>query len=104
LIFFWRPRIQFQAGEDQARARKINSVLIVTACNRVDNCIAGLDAGEDDCMTKPSVLGALTIDALARPRCLHGARRKWRFGIPLPSRAGYPAGWSAPPWVRLRKH
>lgn len=81
----------------QARARKIKTVvLIVTARDRVNDRIAGLDAGADDYMVKPidldelaarlraidrrksgrtdelRVLGALTIDALARTVTLHG--------------------------------
>ena len=81
----------------QARARQINSgVLIVTARGRIDDRIAGLDAGADDYMVKPidleelaarlraidrrqgsrsgavHVLGALTIDSLAGSVMLDG--------------------------------
>ena len=81
----------------QARARKIKGViLIVTARDRVNDRIAGLDAGADDYMVKPIDLdelsarlraidrrvsgrhdeqrsfGALTIDGLTRVVTLHG--------------------------------
>ncbi len=81
----------------QARARKITSgILIVTARGRIDDRIAGLDAGADDYMVKPidldelaarlraidrrqgertsslHVLGALTVDSLGQTVTLHG--------------------------------
>ncbi len=44
----------------QARARKITSgILIVTARGRIDDRIAGRDAGADDDMVKPSDLEEL---------------------------------------------
>ena len=81
----------------QARSRKIDSgILIVTARGRIDDRIAGLDAGADDYMVKPidleelaarlraidrrqggrishvQRLGGLAIDSLARTVTLHG--------------------------------
>ncbi len=81
----------------QARARKVSSViLIVTARDRINDRIAGLDAGADDYMVKPidleelsarlraidrrisgrhdelRVFGALTIDGPARVVTLRG--------------------------------
>ena len=81
----------------QARARKVRSViLIVTARDRINDRIAGLDAGADDYMVKPidldelsarlraidrrisgrhdelRVFGALAIDEPARVVTLHG--------------------------------
>jgi DNA-binding response OmpR family regulator len=81
----------------QARARKITSgILIVTARGRIDDRIAGLDAGADDYMVKPidleelaarlraidrrqgartsqrHTMGALSVDSLGRTVTLHG--------------------------------
>jgi two-component system response regulator QseB len=75
----------------QARARKVRSViLIVTARDRVNDRIAGLDAGADDYMVKPVDLDELSARLRAIDRRISGRNDELRvFGaltIDEPSR------------------
>jgi len=76
----------------QARARKVRSViLIVTARDRVNDRIAGLDAGADDYMVKPIDLDELSARLRAIDRRISGRDEELRvFGaltIDEPARA-----------------
>jgi DNA-binding response OmpR family regulator len=66
----------------QARARKVRSViLIVTARDRVNDRIAGLDAGADDYMVKPIDLDELSARLRAIDRRISGRNDELRvFG------------------------
>jgi two-component system, OmpR family, response regulator QseB len=66
----------------QARARKVRSViLIVTARDRVNDRIAGLDAGADDYMVKPVDLDELSARLRAIDRRVSGRNDERRvFG------------------------
>jgi len=66
----------------QARARKVGSViLIVTARDRINDRIAGLDAGADDYMVKPIDLEELSARLRAIDRRISGRHDELRvFG------------------------
>jgi two-component system response regulator QseB len=66
----------------QARARKIKGlILVVTARDRVNDRIAGLDAGADDYMVKPIDLEELSARLRAIDRRISGRHQEMRvFG------------------------
>jgi two-component system response regulator QseB len=85
----------------QARARKIKSViLVVTARDRIDDRIAGLDAGADDYMVKPIDLDELSARLRAIERRISGRSEELRvFGeltIDEPARVVTLRGQSVP--------
>ena len=63
-----------QALTEKRKKNIITPVLMLTAKSEIDDCVAGLDAGADDYLTKPFAMKEL----LARVRAL--TRRKTEYG------------------------